>query len=289
MIKNKLIYAPHERQPWGHAGDNLTFVHCKLDVMKGTAQFRKEDEVAAKAQKVLYDQAKHYNNQDAAAEIVERAINQDKINMLVDLVESSEAPPIIVFPHPSFDDDEADGYKPVDSKKITNAIPFAFAAHLAQVLGATIETNVVQSARVGRTKLTLFPRFLWQPKFEGPITARLPYIIADDTVTAGGTIAALRCHIINEGGTVLCCTALAHSQGLDVKLAVARGTLDVLEQTYGGDLAGYWKESIGHEIHCLTENEASRLVVWGNSNGSNPTERIHALRERLAKAAAKGE
>ncbi len=28
-------------------------------------------------------------------------------------------------------------------------------------------------------------------------------------------------------------------RGNDVKLAVARGTLDVLEKTYGGDLAGY--------------------------------------------------
>jgi hypothetical protein len=41
------------------------------------------------------------------------------------------------------------------------------------------------------------------------------------------------------GGTGLCRTALAHALGNDVKLAVARGTLDVLEKTYGGDLAGY--------------------------------------------------
>lgn len=285
-----LIATPHSRQPWGHVGDDEVLVHTGLGFLTGKANYPKERLEEKKAQMALYDRAKFNCDHEAAAELVAGAIDGAKLEGIVDLVSRAALRPIIVFPHPSFDDDEADGYKAVDFRKVTNAIPFAFAAHLAQVLDATIENSVVQCARVGRTKLKKFPRFLWQPRFQGPIVPRRPYIIVDDVVSQGGTLAALRCHILNAGGTILCCTALAHQSGQNVKFAIARDTLDVLEQTYGPDLGPFWKGTIGHEIHCLTEHEAAGLIDFGTQDsGLSPGERLQRLGDRLAKAAAKGE
>jgi hypothetical protein len=289
MSKSPLISAPHERQPWGHAGDDRVIVHCQLSLLNGTLQMRKEELDWSKRQKQLYDKAKYYNDHDAAAELVERCVDEKKITAIAELVARSVTRPIIVFPHPSFDDEAADGHLPVEKGKVTNAIPFVFGAYLAETVDADIETNVVQAARVGRTQLKEFTRFLWQPRFDGPIVPRRPYIIVDDVFTVGGTLAALRCHIIRSGGTVLCCSTLAHGSGKDQNFAVARASLDVLEELFGPGLGQYWKDTIGHEIHCLTDGEAVRLTKWGEKQAGNPDERLHALRERFAQAAATGE
>jgi hypothetical protein len=289
MSELKLISDRHQRHPWGHVGDTMIYVHKQLGLFNGKGSYSKEDLAHKAAQTELYSKAKYECDHDAAAQLVAEAINPKKLDEIAELVANCDVDPIIVFPHPSFDDDEADGHIPAEHSKITNAIPFAFGAYLAQSLGATTELNVVQSARVGRTKLSKFARFLWQPKFSGPIVPRRPYIIADDVVTQGGTIASLRCHILDAGGTVLCCTALAHQTGENVKLAVARGTLDVLEQTYGSDLAAFWKDTIGHDTHCLTEQEVVRLIAFGEEQKrTTQAERLQCLRDRLAKAAAKG-
>src|SRR5690606_25083940 len=97
-------------------------------------------------------------------------------------------------------------------------------------------------------------------------------IIADDNCTLGGTIAALRSHIVRNGGTVVGVTTLSTTQGANFRLPVAPDTLDMLLSTFSGEISGLWKEEIGHEIQCLTEPEGLFLAGWGRDpvHGARP-------------------
>lgn len=113
-------------------------------------------------------------------------------------------PIVCVIPHAPFYDATSGGaYLPM-RPKVTNALPIQYAAHLSQALDAEIDNEIIQKARVGRTSLTAFERLLWQPSFDGAVRRDVAYIIVDDVLTHGGTIAALRHHILQAGGTISC-------------------------------------------------------------------------------------
>ncbi len=197
----------------------------------------------------------------------------------------------IAVPHPPFDDKSADGYGLVSRAAVKNALPLAYATYLEALLSATFETEIVQKSRVGRTKLRDFPRFLCQPAFDGQVRTDGVYVLADDVCTIGGTLAALRHHIIAHGGAVAAITALATRDGCNVKLALSTETWDELQELFGDGFDDFWKRSIGHAGRCLTEVEARRLCTWCRKadfrrTGESP---LQQLRNRLSKAAAKGE
>jgi len=296
MKPSKLIAAPHLREPWGHPGDGKVIVHSTLSDIKGTTPLKKENLGELDHRKPLYKAAKYQNDMDAAVQLVDECVCEEKIELVVEHVASaitqSSQTPRIVFPHSAFDDEDGDGGAAVETGEISNAIPFALAGYMAGILGGEIETDVVQAARVSRTKLNTFTRFLWQPKFDGLIRERHPYVIVDDVATNGGTLAALRGHIIRNGGTVVCCTVLAHTKGKDVDFAVSADTLTDLRLCFGDGIGEYWKDTIGHELHCLTDAEGKKLIEWADQNcvsKRGTLERLHDLGERIVKAAATGQ
>lgn len=239
-----------------------------------------------------YRAAKQEFNMDAAYSIIDRTISQAHIETLVDFVLESEMPLRIVSPHPAFDDDDTTFAQVERDTKPANAIPFALANFLSKTLDCPIDEEIVQAARVGRTKLNTWLRFLCQPSFKGEVRATHPYLIVDDVVTTGGTIAALRGFIVRSGGTVPITTALAHMTGHDQQLAIGQQSVDVLLSAYSRGLEKYWLEAIGHDIQCLTEAEGRLLLDWANQqlgNGVSPgVGLLHRLRDRVNQAAGKG-
>lgn len=275
----------HARAPWGHPGDAVVRVHTDLATCKGTAL----SDAPARAEWVgLYEAAKRKADADAAAEIVARCASDDGIDRLVDSVMAAGTAPIFVAPYPAYDDEDGEGYSALRSGP-RNMIPFTFAAYLSEILGGTVDGEIVQAARVGRTKLKPFPRFLYQPRFVG-VVRKAPYILVDDVFTMGGTLAALRSHIASNGGTVIAVTTLAHKDGFDQPFAIRKDTLSQLLTEYGAGIDQLWKEKIGHGAECLSENEGQTLVRFALSQDrGNGDERLQALRDRLAEAAAKCE
>lgn len=279
-----LIAKPHLREPWGNPGDERVFVHCRLDEMRGTSGSEEEKRL----RRPQYEQAKRAGDMTAAVSLVQRCANDAVIDLIVDALLKGAGEPTIVFPHPSFDDEDADGAKSVQQRRPSNAIPFAFGNYLGQVLGCTVNVSIVQAARSSRTKLGLFPRFLWQPRFVGDVIPGAPYILADDVVTSGGTLAALRTHILQGGGVVIAATSLSHKDGTHQKFAIRPETLSSLGVKYGTGFSPYWLETIGHVPGCLCEPEGQFLIRW-DAEGSTGDERLLSLRTRLAEAAARGE
>jgi hypothetical protein len=270
--------AHHAREPWT-ARDKVAWVHCRNGKMTG------DDYAPCDKYEKEYQDAKDEFHCDAAANIVGRCLNQDTMNELIDIVYYFEEKPIIVFPHPAFDDEDI-GNVPLSGQP-TNAIPFAYANILAEVLGGDVNETIIQSSRVGTTRLPRWMRYLCQASFEGDVDRRRPYILADDMISSGGTFATLRTYIVREGGIVACTTALASNNGLHEKFAIADQTLGVLRSAYGQHLDKFWLETFGHGLQTLTESEAVHLLRFVRQyRATSRTELLHGLRERINQAAA---
>ena len=229
----------------------------------------------------------------AAEEVLMRCISKAAMDSMVAHIVGTPGglDARIIIPHPAFDD--AMGEEVVqltDSPR--NAIPFAYAAFLARNLGLSIDEEIVQIARVGRTKLSTWPRFLYQPKFGGVVRPGQTYVLADDVVSTAGTCAALRSYIARNGGHVIFATALANSIGKNQGFSVTKQIVNQLAVDFGPELNQFWTETIGHDIHCLTEAEAAFLLrelsnVEQAKGCPRGPELLQRLRGKLDAAAAK--
>jgi hypothetical protein len=277
--------ASHPREPWGSPFGVL--VHTRLETIKGTSvpPGLERDRLAAR-----YRAAKHEFNFDAAFDIIDDSISAASMAPVADAALRSGRPLRLIRPTPSFDDDDAG--EDILTRP-TNAIPAAFCEFLRQAIGAEIDEQIVQSARVGRSKLPMFCRFLIQPSFNGEVSRDCDYVMVDDVFTTGGTFAALRSHIIRNGGTVAFGTALAHKEGTNQALGIAPDHLDEVRSFFSGGIDAYWLEATGHAVDCLTEAEARFLVQWGQDRERDGVPRgnelLLCLRTRINKAAATGE
>ena len=95
-----------------------------------------------------------------------------------------------------------------------NAIPEAYAERIGRITGLEVDSGIVQSARAYHTDKGARHRLISQAEFDGPVKAVRDYIIVDDVITMGGTINALRNHIIRNGGKVAEVTTLKISGGI---------------------------------------------------------------------------
>lgn len=286
---SRLVTIPHLRQPWG--GDEVVFVCVRWGRLRGT-----DESVRYRlAFREYYRRAKSEGDFDAAAIIVKSCIDrsEDTMDRIVDKALpaiKSGRPIICVTPHPGFDDvDGAD--EDIASRPLPrNVIPIVYANYLAEMIGATVDEEILERERVGRTKLNGFERFLWQPSFIGEINQDAVYIIVDDVCTLGGTIASLRSHILRAGGTVIQATTLANKEGKECRLALTPQTWDALQDLYGTDLDSFWKEEIGHAATDLTEPEGALLTRWASEvrreRASQPL--LQRLRTHLLEIAASG-
>lgn len=282
------VRVSHPRASWGPSGDEWTMVHCRIDHVNGNNQSYGD---LRKEYYRTYLAAKHQFDMKSAYEIIDRCIVPSVMDVMARFIGELSQRPILIFPHLSFDDDDGiDGKVPI-GKLPTNAIPFALAEYLANTLGCDVNQNIFQSARVGRTKLTTWMRFLCQPSFEGSVDLNQPYILIDDVFTTGGTFASLRSYILSAGGSVAGTAALAHKNGVHQKFAIAGQTLGVLNSLYGPGLTEYWTRTVGHAPSNLTEAEAEFLAFHARTEWSSVArgpELLQCLRERINRAAATG-
>lgn len=140
-----------------------------------------------------------------------------------------------------------------------NAIPDA----MAQVMGREIRCEVVtgeivQTNTVGHTRAKAFQRFVTPALFEGHVVPDANYVLVDDHVGLGGTIANLRGYVEANGGHVIAVTALTESRGAR-QISLGPETLAMLKEKYGQEIDTFWKRQFGYGIDCLTEVEAGIL------------------------------
>ena len=187
---------------------------------------------------------------EAATALAEDTLNPDAIASLKDFLHGRK--PILISAH-AF---ESEG---------VNAIPEAFAEILASKLGLQIESGIVQINTVGHTGANGFTRLARQPAFDGEVIEGQEYLIVDDFVGMGGTLANLKGYIESNGGIVIGTTVLT-GKPYSAKIALDRVTLKELREKHGKDLEYWWQKKFGHTFDSLTQSEARYLLKTENAD-----------------------
>jgi hypoxanthine-guanine phosphoribosyltransferase len=159
-----------------------------------------------------------------------------------------------------------------------NEIPAALASSLHRELGSPITRSIVQLNSVGHTGAGGFHRLANQALFEGAIAAERRYLIVDDFVAQGGTLANLIGYISSQGGQVVGATALT-GKPYSAKLAPDQPLIDALRDKHGRELEKWWIERFGFGFDRLTRSEARYLERTADA---------HTIRDRVVAARLEG-
>ena len=159
---------------------------------------------------------------DAAAQVLAVALlTDDKLDAVRRLVGASK--PLVV---------------PVAAKESGgfNAIPDAMAQVIAVKLGLPMAAyDLQQSGTVAHTRAHSWHRLVTAATFTGTVTPGADYLLVDDHVGFGGTLANLRGYLETHGGHVLGMTTLTETGGAS-KITPRPATLAMLEAKHGNEL-----------------------------------------------------
>jgi adenine/guanine phosphoribosyltransferase-like PRPP-binding protein len=198
---------------------------------------------------------------DAARVLVETLLSHEETERLVHLLAGRQP---ILLPITA---DEVAGF---------NAIPDAMAQSLALRLGLSVAAGKINQAnKVGHTKADGWHRLVTPAAFNGDVIAEADYILVDDHVGFGGTLANLRGFVEQNGGTVIGMTTLTETREAR-QIAVRNETLNMLYEKHGSELADFWNREFGHGLDCLTNIEGEYLYR---------VESVAAIKTRMAQAA----
>lgn len=139
-----------------------------------------------------------------------------------------------------------------------NRIPAAMGLWLERRYGAIMETSLVQINRVGHTGSSGWQRMANQALFDGDVVAGARYVLADDFVGQGGTLANLRGYVMEKGGIVDGFISLT-GQSRSAKIGSRSETLVELRKKHAA-LETWWRRHFGFGFDSLTESEAIDLL-----------------------------
>ena len=155
-----------------------------------------------------------------------------------------------------------------------NEVPAALARRLSAWLGFPINVSIVQTNTVGHTGASGFQRLANQVLFAGEVKPQQRYLIVDDFVGQGGTLANLIGLITSRGGHVVAATVLT-GKPYSAKLAPDDSIIRSLREKHRQDFENWWRQTFGFGYDSLTRSEARYLE---NSPDA------HAIRDRLIAA-----
>ncbi|MDE2705779.1 MAG: type I-U CRISPR-associated protein Csb2, partial [Gemmatimonadota bacterium] len=213
-----------------------------------------------------YPSAKTSGDAEAAANLVSGLVDEagiTTVRALIDEVSESGEPVLIC----------ANAYE-----QGFNAIPASLAELLSERLGVPFDTTVAQANVVRHTGADGYGRLARQAAFEGTVEKEREYVMVDDFVGQGGTLANLRGWIEKQGGKVVGAIALT-GKPYSAKLNPSQEQLHELRQKHGSDFEKWWKAHFGHSFDCLTYSEARYLA-------RSPD--VDTIRNRLAAAMREG-
>lgn len=197
---------------------------------------------------------------EAATRLAKLLVTDDVINQLKQLAKES---------------DFIAGVTSIESTG-NNALPEAAALLISEKLDVPYDENIVQSTSPKRTGMNGLDRIFNRPMFEGEVIDGAGYIFVDDTITQGGTFAALSAHVKDGGGNVIANIALTGKQ-YSSKIALSEDALKQVRDKFG-DLENEFKQSTGYGYEGLTASEA-RYLTSGIS--------LNKFRDRIAQESQK--
>ena len=139
-----------------------------------------------------------------------------------------------------------------------NEIPVALATFLAAELSLDIDGSIVQINTAGHTGASGYRRLANPALFNGNVTAGATYLIVDDFIGQGGTVANLRGHVHAHAGRVSGVATLT-GRSYSAKLAPEPSLIQAVRDKHGNGLEIWWQENFGYGFDCLTQSEARYL------------------------------
>jgi adenine/guanine phosphoribosyltransferase-like PRPP-binding protein len=227
------------RTPWGNFPDVL--IHASESAVK---------------QHPAYQRAKAGHGHSATT-LVNDTMSEQQNQRLVDLLRG-QAPTLV----------SAHAYE----REGINAIPEAFAVEISKAVGWPHDTKVAQVNVVAHTGADGFSRLARQAEFIGAIQPGCEYVLVDDFVGMGGTLANLKGYVESKGGRVLAAVSLT-GKPHSAKLALSSERLQELRVKHGTELENWWIGRFAHAFDALTESEARYLAR---------TETADTIRNRIA-------
>ena len=136
-----------------------------------------------------------------------------------------------------------------------NAIPDILVAALASAGGARADTEITQISRAYHTGADPMERLLSRPEFSGPVTRGAVYVLADDVLTLGGTLAEMSDHIHKGGGTIGGVVLLVNASRTGNVFPQKR-FIKELDRRFGHEI----RSLFGIDPQALTGDEAQYLI-----------------------------
>ena len=158
-----------------------------------------------------------------------------------------------------------------------NAIPAALAESIGQAIGCAYDKRVYQTNIVSHTGADGYGRLARQALFSGEAEQGKTYVMVDDFVGQGGTLANLRGHILKQKGSVAAALTLT-GRSYSAKLSLTDEQLNELREKHGKALEQWWQNQIGHTFDRLTQSEARYLTR--SPDADRIREKIIAARRR---------
>jgi hypothetical protein len=137
-----------------------------------------------------------------------------------------------------------------------NVLALGFAYLLENELGWKVEDHIFQAKIVSRDHGDAWHRIAHPTDFRGNIEPGRKYVIVDDILTLGGTLADLRGFIEMGGGSVIGAAVLSSRTPDQGGIALLPETHELLTTRFGSDLDEFCRQELGHDCSCITEPEA---------------------------------
>jgi len=204
----------------------------------------------------------------AAAKLVDALVDETgmaAVRRLLDTATEAPAPALV----------SAHAYE----REGVNAIPIALARLLSERLGLECEDTVVQTNVVSHTGADGYARLARQAAFTGAVAMGRQYVMIDDFIGQGGTLANLRGWVEQQGCEVVGAVALA-GKTYSAALRPSREQLHELRRKHGRNFEGWWRDRFGHAFDCLTQSEARYLARAPD---------VDTIRDRIAAAQQEGD
>ncbi len=166
-----------------------------------------------------------------------------------------------------------------------NKLPTVYATALGDIGGLAVDDSIVQVNRVHHTGATARQRLARRPAFVGPVRPGCDYVLCDDVVTSGSSLAALRHFVEARGGRVVLATTLAAAPA---KHGMTPTRLVIRPETVAAVLTKFdparladilYQYGIAPTVHHLTESEGLALLGFDS---------IDAVRSSLTAARQAG-
>lgn len=151
-----------------------------------------------------------------------------------------------------------------------NAIPQVLAAICAEIAGSTVDNEIVQVTRVFHTGADPMERLITRAQFEGEALRGKNYVLVDDVVNMGGTLAELADYIQKLGGIVIAVITIVNA-GRIKGLSPDPKVIKKLKERYQHEIYNIF----GIKPSALTANEAQYLIGFRT---------VDEIRGRLIKA-----